>query len=102
MASSSAAGRQALRAMEERYGQNSLTESEVIVALGGDGFMLQTLHQVIDRKLPVYGMKIGKVGFLMNRYVEGGLHERIRGARRVELHPLRMDVATSAGTTVGI
>jgi NAD+ kinase len=100
MASSAQAGRSALAAMEERYGQHPLDQAEVIVALGGDGFMLQTLHQVIDQKLPVYGMKIGKVGFLMNRYVEEELHERLEKARRVELHPLRMDVATDAGTRV--
>ena len=100
MASSGGAGEQALQAMKDRYEQHALDEAEVIVALGGDGFMLQTLHQIIERKLPVYGMKIGKVGFLMNRFVEEDLYERLQGARQVELHPLRMDVATEAGTTV--
>jgi NAD+ kinase len=100
VASTSDAGRQALKAMQDRYGQHAVADANVIVALGGDGFMLQTLHQVIDRKLPVYGMKIGRVGFLMNRYVEKGLQERIQAARQVELHPLRMDVATGAGTAV--
>lgn len=100
VASSGSAGRSALQAMERKYGQCALDDANVIVALGGDGFMLQTLHQVIDRKLPVYGMKIGKVGFLMNRYVEEDLEERLEQARRVELNPLQMVVHSEAGTTV--
>jgi NAD+ kinase len=100
VASSVDEGTEALRSLKERYGQCSLEEARIIVALGGDGFMLQTLHQVIDRKLPVYGMKIGKVGFLMNRFVEKDLDQRLQEARRVELHPLKMEVATEAGTTV--
>ena len=100
VASSVDEGTEALRSLKDRYGQCSLEEARIIVALGGDGFMLQTLHQVIDRKLPVYGMKIGKVGFLMNRFAEKDLDQRLQEARRVELHPLKMEVATEAGTTV--
>jgi NAD+ kinase len=100
VASAGAAGRKALSAMEARYGQCSLDEATMIVALGGDGFMLQTLHQVIDRELPVYGMKIGRVGFLMNRYVEGDLDARLDQARVVALNPLHMRVHTEAGTPV--
>ena len=59
--------------MKRRYGQCKLDEAEVIVALGGDGFMLRTLHRMIHRGLPVFGMKIGHVGFLMNRYSENEL-----------------------------
>jgi len=59
---------EAVAAMRKRYGQHGLDEAEVIVALGGDGFMLRTLHRVIDSHLPVFGMKIGNVGFLMNLF----------------------------------
>ena len=87
----------AAETMQKRYGQCGLDEAEVIVALGGDGFMLRTLHRVIDRKLPVFGMKIGNVGFLMNRYSEDDLLERIEEARAVTLNPLRMEVETESG-----
>lgn len=100
LASPGKAGQSALAAMQKRYGQAARDEATVIVALGGDGFMLQTLHQVIDQALPVYGMKIGKVGFLMNRFVEEGLEQRLDQARVVELNPLQMTVQTEAGTTV--
>ena len=54
--------------MKDRYGHCPSEEASVIVALGGDGFMLRTLHRFIDADLPVYGMKLGNVGFLMNRH----------------------------------
>jgi NAD+ kinase len=84
--------------MEKRYGQCNINEAEVIVALGGDGFMLRTLHRVIRKEMPVFGMKIGNVGFLMNRYSEDDLMQRLTTARTVNLNPLRMDVQTGAGT----
>ena len=58
---------EAVALMKKRYGQAPLDEADVIVALGGDGFMLRTLHRVISKNMPVFGMKIGNVGFLMNR-----------------------------------
>jgi NAD+ kinase len=84
--------------MKKRYGQCDINEAEVIVALGGDGFMLRTLHRVIRKEMPVFGMKIGNVGFLMNRYSEDDLMERLSTARTVNLNPLRMEVQTGAGT----
>ncbi len=79
-----------LKALCERYSNVALDEAEVIVALGGDGFMLRTLHSVLKLGLPVYGMNAGSLGFLMNEYSEDGLLERIAEAELVELHPLRM------------
>jgi NAD+ kinase len=84
--------------MQKRYGQSDVNEAEVIVALGGDGFMLRTLHRIINRGLPVFGMKIGNVGFLMNRFSENDLVERLANARSVSLNPLRMVVMTESGT----
>ena len=84
-------------AMKKRYGQSDIEATDVIVALGGDGFMLRTLHRVIDRDIPVFGMKIGNVGFLMNRYSEEDLVGRLAEAREVTLNPLRMDVTTESG-----
>jgi len=88
----------AAQVMKSRYGQSALDEAEVIVALGGDGFMLRTLHRVIERKLPVFGMKIGNIGFLMNRYSEDDLEDRLAAAHAVNLNPLRMIVQTESGT----
>lgn len=97
IASSSEAAQQALKALGERYGQCELADAQVIVALGGDGFMLRTLHRLLPADLPVYGMKLGNVGFLMNRYRETGLSKRLAAANTVSLAPLCMEVATEAG-----
>jgi len=83
--------------MLHRYGQYELDNADVIVALGGDGFMLRTLHRLLPADLPVYGMKLGNVGFLMNRYEEKHLLERLAGASIVELAPLRMIATTLSG-----
>ncbi len=89
---------EAVALMQKRYGQYEVDDAEVIVALGGDGFMLRTLHRVIKKDLPVFGMKIGNVGFLMNQYSEDSLAERLAAARPVILNPLRMEVQTESGT----
>ncbi|MGF1626801.1 MAG: NAD kinase [Alphaproteobacteria bacterium] len=72
-------------------------EADVIVALGGDGFMLETLHRFLPNATPIYGMNRGSVGFLMNRYSENDLVGRVRRADLVVLHPLRMTVETIEG-----
>lgn len=82
----------ALNDLIARYGQASIEEADAIVALGGDGLMLQTLHQNIGRAVPIYGMNRGSVGFLMNEYHREGLRERLRAAEVTCLHPLRMRV----------
>ena len=100
IASPSEAAQQALRAMTERYSQCELDSARFIVALGGDGFMLRTLHRLLPADLPVYGMKLGSVGFLMNRYRETGLSQRLASANTVSLAPLCMEAATEAGAQV--
>jgi NAD+ kinase len=70
----------------------------VVVALGGDGFMLESIHAVVLRHgMPVYGMNRGSVGFLMNNYAEDGLLARLSQAQAAELHPLRMHAITATG-----
>ena len=81
----------------ERYGDTPLAEADAVVCLGGDGYMLETLHSVIDRPLPVYGMNCGSVGFLMNAFVEDDLPQRLAGAQAAVLHPLRMHAVTHSG-----
>ena len=83
--------------LAERYGQADPEQADVIVALGGDGFMLETLHRTLRLDHPIYGMNCGSVGFLMNDYVEEGLIERIRAAEKAIIHPLAMSVIDRAG-----
>jgi NAD+ kinase len=89
---------EAERALDDltgRYGNCTPDQAEVIVALGGDGFMLQCLHMHLGRDIPIYGMNLGTIGFLMNALNQDGLEERLACAERASLHPLRM-VATDA------
>ncbi len=79
------------------YGTAPEAEADIIVALGGDGFMLETLHANLSRRTPVYGMNRGSVGFLMNDYEEEGLVQRIAAAGRAVIHPLQMDAFTETG-----
>ncbi|MBX3454132.1 NAD kinase [Ferrovibrio sp.] len=80
-----------------RYGNCKPEEAEVIVALGGDGLMLQTLHRHMTRGLPIYGMNQGSVGFLMNEYAEDDLPARLAAAQPSTLNPLRMKVQSESG-----
>lgn len=80
----------ALSVLTARYGDVPFEEADVIVALGGDGMMLQTLHESMGRRTPIYGMNRGSVGFLMNEYREEDLLERIAAAERTVIHPLTM------------
>lgn len=80
-----------------RYGCVPLDQAHVIVALGGDGLMLQTLHGARDRGIPIYGMHRGSVGFLLNTYQEDNLRERLAAAQHVVIHPLIMEAVDQAG-----
>ena len=81
---------EALERLKALYGDSPLDEADVIVALGGDGLMLQTLHKTIKSPKPIFGMNRGSVGFLMNDYWEVGLRERLRAALPAIIHPLIM------------
>ena len=83
--------------LADRYGAHPQSEAQVIVALGGDGFMLETLHRTLGSGKPIYGMNFGSIGFLMNEYAEDGLLERINGAERAMIHPLSMVAVTRDG-----
>ncbi len=79
------------------YGDTTPENADVIVALGGDGLMLEVLHKVLGTRKPVYGMNCGSVGFLMNEFAESGLAERIANAQASTLFPLRMHAITASG-----
>jgi NAD+ kinase len=71
--------------------------AEIIIPLGGDGFMLETLHRFLSKGVPIYGMHRGSVGFLMNPYRPEGLYERLAAAQPVLLHPLEMTARDEHG-----
>ena len=97
VASDTAVAQQARDALVQRYGDVPPGQAELIVALGGDGFMLRTLHAYRDLDVPVYGMKLGQVGFLMNMHQLDHLPERIERAHVASLFPLEMRVTDVAG-----
>ena len=80
------------------YGDTPPEEATHIVALGGDGFMLETQHRFLGRNPPVFGMNLGSVGFLMNEYREEDLPARVAAAQSAHLHPLRMRAHTAGAT----
>jgi len=89
-----------LKTLRARYGECSVADCDVIVALGGDGFMLQTLHRHRTHAKPVYGMKAGTLGFLMNQHRPEDLVERIIRAQPAVLRPLEMVAQSESGNTV--
>ena len=90
LASRTPVAQTARAALIGRYGNVEPAQADVIVALGGDGFMLQTLHETQELPAPVYGMNRGTIGFLMNTYVENDLPARLAGAEEAAIHPLSM------------
>ncbi|AJY47089.1 NAD kinase [Martelella endophytica] len=89
----------ALGELTARYGNVPAEEADYIVALGGDGFMLQTLHELMNSDTAIYGMNRGSVGFLMNEYSLENLHERLEAAVVNRLRPLRMTTENADGTS---
>ncbi len=90
---------EACKALIARYGNAEFDDADVIVALGGDGLMLQAIHRFLNSSIPIYGMNRGSVGFLMNEYSEDGLFERLSKAEIAKVYPLRMSVSDLNGTT---
>ena len=80
-----------------RYENVPAQEADIIVALGGDGYMLQAMHASMSEQKPVFGMNRGTVGFLMNNYDPDGLIERLGNTEAIALHPVKMIATTTAG-----
>lgn len=97
LASSAPTAQRARKALVDRHGHVEPEQADVIVALGGDGFMLHTLHQTQPLPAPVYGMNRGTVGFLMNEYSDDGLAERLEAAEEAVINPLRMTALDAKG-----
>src|SRR3954451_2104495 len=90
VASAGAEAQAALAQLVDLYGNHNAADAEVVVALGGDGLMLQTLHRHMRTGKPIYGMHRGTVGFLMNEFGAHDLHARLGAARETEINPLLM------------
>jgi NAD+ kinase len=88
----------AMARLRGRYGDVGPDEAQVVVALGGDGTMLQALRDAMQRRVPVFGMNCGSVGFLMNDYSDEGLFERLGAAKPTRITPLSMHVRDENGT----
>jgi NAD+ kinase len=99
LASATAEASAAKQRLAAKYGDAPADAADVVVALGGDGLMLQALHELRDRSIPVYGMNRGSVGFLMNEFEEDGLKERLAAAERCVVHPLTMEAEDAVGKT---
>jgi NAD+ kinase len=99
VASQTPEAREAYAKLEKRYGNADPAKADVIVALGGDGLMLQTLHKFMNSGKPIYGMHRGTVGFLMNEFVEERLAERLAAAHITVIHPLVMQARDAQGRT---
>jgi NAD+ kinase len=98
VASDASEAQAVLPRLRERYGDAGPDDASVIVALGGDGFMLQTLHAFLGKGVPIYGMNFGSVGFLMNEMHEGDLPKRLAAATAAKVHPLLMKASTANAT----
>lgn len=87
----------AVETLREKYPNCPPEDADVLIALGGDGVMLQTLHANIERPIPIYGMNYGSIGFLMNEFYEDGLIERLEAAEESIIHPLKLTAYNGEG-----
>jgi NAD+ kinase len=101
LASPAEAAQAAEALLRDAYDFVPMEQAEQVIALGGDGFLLQTLHEMLaaDRILPIFGMNRGTIGFLMNDWRIEGLRERVNGAKAISVAPLSMAAETVAGET---
>ena len=99
LASEAEPAQEAAQRLSALHGNDRPETAEVVVALGGDGFMLQTLHRFMNTGTPIYGMNKGTIGFLMNDYRETGLRERLAEAVENTIHPLTMTATDAEGET---
>jgi len=99
LASDAPEARKALSKLVKRHGNANPAEANVVVVLGGDGHMLQTLHRFVLTGIPIYGMNRGSVGFLLNDYEDDNLMDRLAAAELTSIHPLKMLATDETGKT---
>ncbi|MGE3745447.1 MAG: NAD kinase [Sphingomonadaceae bacterium] len=102
VASPTVAAQSAVEKLRKQHEWVNPDDADIVIALGGDGFLLQTLHEMLDRHRirPVFGMNLGTVGFLMNEWQPDRLFQRISEAKRFQVSPLRMEAETMEGQVV--
>ncbi len=102
IAAQTAEAKAAEAALAAQFALVSLNEASTVIALGGDGHILQVMHRLLEegRDLPVYGMNLGTIGFLMNEWHAENLVARLRRAKAISVHPLLMKVTTTSGQIV--
>jgi NAD+ kinase len=100
IASATEEAQKTLTLLTKKYGLAPLEKADVIVVLGGDGFMLETLHQFQGYHIPFYGINFGSVGFLLNGYDKNHFHERLNSAEALKLYPLHMTAKTKEGELI--
>jgi NAD+ kinase len=100
VASSVPEAQESLQKLTAEYGSVPPESADVVVALGGDGLMLQSLHNYMNARKPIYGMHRGTIGFLMNEFRESGLRERLAAARVTVIHPLLMRAHAHTGAVL--
>ncbi|MCB1840601.1 MAG: NAD kinase, partial [Alphaproteobacteria bacterium] len=96
-ASEKAQAQAALEEYSKKYGNTPIEDADVLVVMGGDGTMLHTLHSFITINIPIYGLNLGTLGFLLNEHRKKDLPDRIKTARPYTIHPLRMDATDKHG-----
>jgi len=99
VASNTPEAQKTLNVLSNIYKNHPIYEADVIIALGGDGFMLETLHKHFEHNVPIYGINRGTVGFLLNHLESGDLFEKLANAQKVVLHPLKMVATDCHGKT---
>ncbi|MCK5425286.1 MAG: NAD kinase, partial [Emcibacter sp.] len=100
VASETEAAQEAAAALKEHYDFSPVDEADIIVALGGDGFILHLIHDIMPHKASIFGMNRGTVGFLLNEFRENDLFARIAASTPITLHPLRMTAETEDGEKI--
>jgi len=99
LADNGPAAMQALRACIKKYGQVDLAKADVVIVLGGDGFMLKTLHGLLNYQTPVFGLNLGHVGYLLNHFSLDDLPDRVENTDRIQVAPLHLRMKTHLGQT---
>ncbi|NRB13761.1 MAG: NAD kinase [Rhizobiales bacterium] len=99
VASQTDEAQQALQELTSTYGNVAAENADVIIALGGDGFMLECLHKFNNCDIPIYGLNRGTIGFLMNEFSQTDLLQRLDVAEQHSVHPLKADIITMSGET---
>jgi NAD+ kinase len=100
--SDSERARAAFAEIEHRYQWTTPEDCDVLVVLGGDGFLLHVMHRLLKLEQPIFGMNRGTVGFLLNQFRPDGLLERIAAATRIDVHPLAVRAVTTGADTVNV